>query len=157
MRKSGLFFWLITIILAQTASKVNSTPNHMSYNIDFTTMDIDDLNFGHYAKKVISLGYGISVTIARIGNLVVTQGSPIISNTLPTTESSLSETIPEGYRPITSTSINALCGSETGKFATWWVATNGAMSLVATGFTSSAARRVNVSSAWFTQNAWPSS
>ena len=37
MCKSGLFFWLITLILAQTASKVNSTPNHMSYNIDFAT------------------------------------------------------------------------------------------------------------------------
>lgn len=37
MCKSGLFFWLITLILAQTASKVNSTPNHMSYNIDCAT------------------------------------------------------------------------------------------------------------------------
>lgn len=38
MCKSGLFFWLITLILAQTASKVNSTPKHMSYNIDFATL-----------------------------------------------------------------------------------------------------------------------
>lgn len=37
MCKSGLFFWLITLILAQTASKVNSTPKHMSYNIDCAT------------------------------------------------------------------------------------------------------------------------
>lgn len=142
-------------IMAGDVAQLSGTGVVTANNVDFTTMDIDDLNFGHYTRKVISLGYGISVTIARIGNLVVVQGSPIIGNTLPTVESSLSETIPEGYRPITSTSINALCGSETGKFATWWVATNGTMSLVATGFTSSASRRVNVSSAWFTQDAWP--
>lgn len=127
-----------------------------SYNIDFTSFSIQDLNFGHYTRTTISLGYGISAILARIGNLVFLQGTPIINNALPTTETSLTETIPAGYKPITGTAINALCGSETGKFATWWVTSNGAMSLIATGFTSTASRRVNVSSAWVTQDEWPS-
>lgn len=127
-----------------------------SQNLDFASFSIQDLNFGHYTRTTISLGYGVSAILARIGNLVFLQGTPIINNVLPTTETSLSETIPAGYKPITGTAINAICGSETGKFATWWVASTGAMSLIATGFTSTAPRRVNVSSAWVTQDEWPS-
>lgn len=124
-------------------------------NIDFENFSASDLNFKHYTKKTISLGYGVSVTLARIGNLVVIQGTSIMSNALPTVETSLAETIPAGYKPISVSSINAICGSETGKYATWWVSINGELSLIATGFTGASTRRVNVSSAWITQDEWP--
>lgn len=59
MCKSGLFFWLITLILAQTASKVNSTTNNVSYNIDFATIVSGIANIG-----VINSYSGKQVTIS---------------------------------------------------------------------------------------------
>lgn len=93
--------------------------------------------------------------LSRIGNLVIIQGSPITSQGLPTVETVLGETIPVGYRPINPSSINAMCGSESGKYVTWWIATNGTLSMISTGFTGAASRRVNVFSAWITQDEWP--
>lgn len=127
-----------------------------SLNLDFASFSVQDLNFGHYTGiNTFSLGYGIMVRLSRIGNLVIIQGSPIMSQSLPTVETSISETIPAGYRPINSSSINAICGSEPNKFVTWWVAQNGTLTMVSTGFTGAVSRRVNVSSAWITQDEWP--
>ena len=127
-----------------------------SQNLDFASFSVQDLNFGHYTRTTVSLGYGISAILARIGNLVVVQGTSITSNALPSTETSLTETIPAGYKPIAGSAINAICGSESDKYVTWWVSSAGALSLVATSFTGSYSRRVNVSSAWITQDEWPS-
>lgn len=147
-------------IIAGSSANLNS--NSISDNsitsskIDFTTFSVNDLNFGHYTKTTTSLGYGATVTIARIGNLVFLQGSSITSSGLPDSETSLSEKIPLGYRPITTSAINALCGSETNKFATWVVRSDGDMTLIATGLTGTGNKRINISSAWVTQDNWPS-
>lgn len=67
MCESGLFFWLITLILAQTASKVNSTPKHMSYNIDFaTSTDADGWIKVKLAKN--------AVMYAKQGSFSITMG-----------------------------------------------------------------------------------
>lgn len=125
--------------------------------IDFSSFGVSDLNFGHYINRSIGLGYSVSANLTRIGNIVIVQGSLIISGTLPATETVLSEKMPVGYRPRISVSINALCGSETGKYASWYVNTAGSMSMIATGFTTAAQRRLNVLGVWITQDAWPSS
>lgn len=136
-----------------TVKKAGITSN----NIDFTTFSVQDLNFGHYAGiNTFSLGYGITARLSRIGNLVIIQGSPITNQSLPAIETTIAETIPAGYRPTNPSSINAICGSEPGKYVTWWIAANGTISMVATSFTGTASRRINISSAWFTQDEWPS-
>ncbi len=130
-------------------------PNIPADKIDFSSFGVSDLNFGHYSSVSQGLGYGISVTLARIGNVVVLYGSPITSNSLPTVETSLPETIPSGYRPVNPAAINALCGSETDKFASWWVSISGAMSFIATGMNNAGAKRLNISAVWITQDEWP--
>lgn len=125
-------------------------------DIDFDSFGVTDLNFGHYIRTTIGIGFSVPVYLCRIGNLVIVQGSPIISGALPSSETVVDEKIPLGYRPISASSINIICGSETNKSATWWVSTNGTMSMIASGFTTSANRRLNISSAWVTQDDWPS-
>ena len=89
MCKSGLFFWLITLILAQTASKVNSTPKHMSYNIDCATYSTSqEVACGTWVdgktiyKKTIDLGTlpnnstkNVQYNIPNFSRLVKLEGS----------------------------------------------------------------------------------
>ena len=106
-----------------------------------------------------NLGYGMSATLNRIGNMVVVNGSPINSTALPSGETSLGETCPAGFRPtgnmyvigaiVTGPSNDAdSCG--------WLVKQNGSMTLYVPGTTNiPVPNRVCVSGVWFTNDSWP--
>ena len=132
----------------------------MSFNVDFATFDTVDLNFGHLVVRNIPMGFGLSADLFRLGNLVICAASSVTSRSLPSGEIPLDETIPSGFRPITSEGagwfmcITGLSGSNAG-WATWTVSTAGEMSLNSSGLAFNGAKRVNIFGAWITQDNWP--
>lgn len=116
------------------------------------------MNFGHYIRRSQALGYGISdANLSRIGNIVIVSRSVITSQDLPTTESTLLETIPSGFRPASGDigTITGLSGSTSGAFATWYVANSGSMHIISKGLDWSGAKRINILGVWITQDEWP--
>lgn len=129
-----------------------------SNNIDFTTFDTPAMNFGHYIRRAQALGYGISdANLSRIGNIVIVSRSVITSQAIPTTESTLIETIPSGFRPASGDigTITGLSGSTSGAFATWYVANSGSIHIISKGLDWSGAKRINILGVWITQDEWP--
>ena len=130
------------------------------YNIDFTTFDTVDLNFGLLVVRRIPMGYDLSADLFRLGNLVVCAASSVTSRSLPSGEIPLGETIPSGFRPITSEEsgwsmcITGLSGSNAG-WATWTVSKAGGMSFNSSGLAFTGGKRVNIFGAWITQDNWP--
>lgn len=131
-----------------------------SNNIDFTTFDTVDLNFGHLVVRRIPMGYGLSANLFRLGNLVVCAASSVTSRSLPSGEIPLGETIPSGFRPITSEQsdwpmcITGLSGSNAG-WATWTVSKAGGMTFNSSGLAFEGGKRINIFGAWITQDNWP--
>lgn len=129
-----------------------------SNNIDFTTFDTPAMNFGHYIRRSQALGYGVSdVNLSRIGNIVIVSRSVITSQALPTTESTLIETIPSGFRPASGDigTITGLSGSTSGAFATWYVVNSGSMHVISKGLDWRGTKRINILGVWITQDEWP--
>ena len=157
MCESGLFFWLITLILAQTASKVNSTPNHMSYNIDFPTFKgySTQLPMKNRSVDVAQLGNLLSGMVTRYGDLVFFMVNGTISSA-GSYDQGYFGTLPSGYRPSIETiapgSMTA-GGSNTGCFSLN-IKTNGG--IYGSCPSISGNTRVQVFGCWLTDNTWPS-
>ena len=123
--------------------------------IDFTTLEGVDIP---YVGTNISLGYGMTSFMWRMANIVIISGSVINNQTLPNVETTLSETVPSGFRPASTVVQAFIQGARvTGDSRNfgWRVASSGAMTLYSSSSTP-AQNRIMVTGAWLTEDDWPS-
>ena len=138
---------------AVTATKIASKAV-TSTKIDFTTLKY--LSGMPVAKTTLSVGYGGTIPMYRIGNLVIINyftiqtGNPGSAGTW----SSLTETIPSGYRPIAEVVVYG-AGYDNVDYGprAWSFNTNGSMAFLS--LRDGTNKRFYISVTWITRNAFP--
>lgn len=141
-----------------------------SNNIDFATLTGDTVfelsNKLPISKRLITIGFGVQFYFFRIGNIVYgSSGNPVIRVASTGTNGAIqqsndfrtiSETIPEGYRPFSHSGIIKLHPMVTGMkgSCSWVVETNGSMHYNA-NLSETGQDRFNGSWCWITKDTFP--
>ena len=134
-----------------TDSLINSPAAEMDPElVDFTKA------FPKSASINQSLSHGMAIRIYRVGNLVFTSGSPINSSSIPqSTLATMTETIPQGYRPSGNISrAISLCGITQTRSIAIVVDSDGTMHIecpTEIGYPN----RFTATAIWTTNDPWP--
>lgn len=130
-----------------------------SDKIDFTTFQDVPLD-GLIAHAAVQAGFGTVIEMTRVGNLVYASGSFVVSSVPAGESQTVSETIPNGYRPISATGVPTVFipfeGFGTGTSGAWELSSAGTIKLwidnSVTGVT-----RFMYGGAWLTEDDFPTS
>lgn len=122
------------------------------------TADIAAATTKLYQKTNVGLGYGVTATLTRIGNLVNISINSNQTSSRPDGRASLTETIPSGYRP-TNTQIAASNAYQADnlnadRFMSMFFYASGAIESLSKNMTSGSIT-VALSATWLTSDAVP--
>jgi len=135
-------------------AKLAGTEVVKSQNIDFTTLK--GSTSLPYVEKTVPGGWGASLTLTRVGNLVI--GNIFGGNSLPSTDgqwATQSETVPVGFRPAGYTvQLSGMVAANRG--FTQAIESNGIMRLIVSAQWTSGSTDRRGTATWFTKDAWPS-
>lgn len=117
------------------------------------------MNTTELKTKTAYIGYGTQCTYKRLGNVVIAYVDNAVNSTLPASadDANLAETIPAGFRPAYSTSLNlatTAVQSRTGNIS-FLMKPNGTIKLNSAHIGDVGAVRLNGVSVWFTTEDYP--
>lgn len=120
--------------------------------------DIEEATTKVYQKTSVGLGYGVTATLTRIGNIVNMSINSNQTSSRPDGRANLTEMIPVGYRPISSQVVDAHAyvadNLNADRYMLMFFYQNGSISSLSKNMTS-APLTIALAATWLTSDAIP--